>query len=145
MEYPLVKFEAWHMEALAHTDAVDGVFSVVLGPEMAQQLEQSDSWTMFSEEGDIVGCGGFLPQWAGRTLGWMYITERCAEVMLRVTRATKKAMDKYDGRLEITVKKDFESGHRWAKILGFHVENPPGILKGFGPGGEDHVSYVRFK
>jgi hypothetical protein len=45
------------------------------------------------------------------------------------------------GRLELTVRFDFDEGHRWAKMLGFKVETP--VMPFYGPEGEPHSMYVR--
>jgi hypothetical protein len=77
-------------------------------------------------------------------VAWTYMSPRSGRHMSFITRAVLRNLATIAGRIELTVRRDFEQGHRWARILGFAVENPPGILAGFGPMGEDHVSYVRF-
>jgi hypothetical protein len=43
-------------------------------------------------------------------------------------------------RVEITVKHDFEQGKKWAESLGFEQE---GLLRKYGPNGEDYFMYAR--
>lgn len=104
-------------------------------------LEQQNSWTVVVD-GEPVACGGTMMQWPGRHQAWMYLNKDSGQHMLLVTRAVRRALDKVAGRVELTVRSDFEQGHRWAKMLGFTVESPK--LEAFGPEGEDHTGYVRF-
>ena len=62
--------------------------------------------------------------------------------MVFIAGAVQRALGRVKGRVEFTVRADFEKGHRWAKMLGFTVESP--LLRAYGPLGEDHVGYVRF-
>ena len=144
MSYKFVPFEAWHMKAFAMVDSVDG-FNVtdIMQEQECAALERFTSWSLIDEDNDVVACGGLVPQWKGRYTAWMYITRKASKCMLRITRLVKAVLDDAEGRVEMTVRKDFSEGHRWAKLLGFEVENPPGILKQYGPFGEDHISYVR--
>lgn len=43
-------------------------------------------------------------------------------------------------RLSMTVREDYEEGHRWAESLGFSCE---GVLKNYAPGKVNHVLYAR--
>lgn len=104
-------------------------------------LEQQNSWTAVVD-GSPVACGGTMEQWHGRHQAWMYLNVKSGKHMVLVTKAVLKNLKKITGRVEFTVRSDFEQGHRWAKVLGFSVETPR--LQAFGPAGEDHVGYVRF-
>jgi len=106
-------------------------------------LEKQNSWTVVAD-GNPVACGGTLEQWPGRHIAWVYLNKETGAHMKFITRAVQKGMAKLKGRIEMTVRADFAQGHRWARILGFRIENEPGILRAFGPQGEDHVAYVRF-
>ncbi len=139
----LVPFEAWHMDALDSTDAVDGFGSEVVNKEASYALEQHDCWTLFDGGGEVIACGGFIKQWEGRHLGWMFVTKRSAKYMVRLTKILLAFIPDIKGRIDMTVRADFKPGHRWARILGFYIENEPGILKEYGPEGEDHIAYVR--
>jgi len=143
-EIKLVPFEAWHMDALENTDAVDGFSKgVVTDKNATRLLETQDCWTLFDNGGEVIACGGFLKQWERRYIGWMFVTQRSSKYMIRLTRILKIFIPDVKGRIDITVRADFKEGHRWAKMLGFEIENKPGILKQYGPEGEDHIAYVR--
>jgi hypothetical protein len=133
----IVPFKRWHIKWLLE-EGVPGFDATT-----AQALETADSWTVVVD-GNPVACGGTLEQWPGRHVAWMYLNSKTGPHMLKITRAVNLALSKVKGRIELTVVEDFAAGHRWAKMLGFSVENAPGVLKHFGPSGENHVAYVRF-
>ena len=99
------------------------------------------SWTAVVD-GEPIGCGGTIQQWPGRHIAWAYLGEASGPHMLSITRAVRRHLNSVSGRIEVTVRCDFEAGHRWAELLGFHIETP--ILERYGPEGEPHTSYVRF-
>ena len=138
MDRRLVPFQRWHMAWLQEGDSVPK-FDV----DTLLALEKQNCWTVVAD-GDPVACGGTLLQWPGRHQAWMYLNSKTGPHMRFITKAVKAGMDKLQGRIEMTVRADFAQGHRWARILGFRIENEPGILRAFGPEGEDHVSYVKF-
>ena len=127
---------AWLQEAGA---AACGV--TVMPLEVLMVLEKENSWTLVID-GDPVACGGTMRQWKGRHTAWMYLNFNTRRHMLAITRAVSDKLDQVGGRIEITVRRDFVVGHRWAKMLGFDVETP--VLEAYGPEGEDHVGYVKF-
>lgn len=141
MKYYVVKFEPWHLDNIV--EAEPGAKDLVRGTNYAQVLAQMpNSWTIVSSGGQVLWCGGTIPAWPGRNEAWSYVSEGAGPVMTRITRETRRMLDNAPGRTEITVDKTFTEGHRWARLLGFEVETP--LLRAYGPGGEDHVGYVRF-
>ena len=132
----VVPFRRWHLQWLYEDEVRHDVAT-----QMA--MEKDDSWTLVVN-GDPVACGGTMQQWPGRYIAWMYLNSKTGPHMRFITRAVRKHLDGVKGRVEFTVVRGFEQGYKWAKMLGFEVENPPGILKAYGPLGEDHVAYVRF-
>jgi hypothetical protein len=105
-------------------------------------LEHSGTaWTAVVD-GEPIGCGGTMQQWPGRHIAWAYLGQKTGPHMLAITRAVRKHLDTVKGRVELTVRCDFNAGHRWAEMLGFSIECP--ILERYGPEGEQHTSYVRF-
>lgn len=139
----VVPFQRWHIRWLAGKgQAVGG--NLEWTTDTLVQLEKQNSWTGVVN-GEVVACGGTIEQWQGRHLAWMYLDGDTGKHMLFITREVKKKLAALQGRIELTVRHDFETGHRWARLLGFEIENPPGILRAFGPFGEDHISYVRIR
>ena len=139
----VVPFRREHLEWIAAAGNTQlGVF--VLTPADMQALEAQNSWTLLISDGTPIGCGGTVEQWKGRHIGWAILRHDAGKHMKAITRVTRHVLELARGRIETTVRADFKNGHRWAKLLGFVVENPPGILKQYGPEGEAHVSYVMF-
>lgn len=143
--YRVVPFEAWHVEALSLAEDTEAGYSALLDPATHAPLEATQAWTVLSPGDDVVACGGTIRQWKGRYIAWAYMTPQTGRCMLRLTRLVREVLDEIVGRVEITVRADFDAGRRWAELLGFEVENPPGILRRYGPEGEDHISYVRVR
>jgi hypothetical protein len=140
MSYAVVPFKRWHLAWLEAGGDAEGGMSV-LGEEARAVLEQSDSHTITCD-GEVIACAGTLSQWPGRSIAWAYLHKRSAPHMLFVTKAVLAHVAKAKGRVEFTVRCDFEPGHRWAKMLGFQIETPE--MPGYGPEGEAHTAYVRF-
>ena len=134
----VVPFRRWHMAWLhAEGEAVGGM---LVDPGTLQVLEKLNSWTAVVDDAPVA-CGGTMLQWPGRHIAWAYLNQKTAPHMLWLTREAKKKLQRVDGRIEMTVRHDFEQGHRWASILGFKIETP--VLQAYGPLGENHVGYVR--
>jgi hypothetical protein len=98
-------------------------------------------WTLTWDEEPLL-CGGTIEQWPGRHIAFAYLNKTTGSHMIFTTKEAVRLLNNAKGRLEFTVRKDFEKGHRWARLLGFTVETP--LMRAFGPEGEDHVGYVKF-
>ena len=108
----------------------------------APGLELPTSWTVVVD-GDPIAIGGTWPIWPGRHIAWAAVSAKAAPHMLYVTRAAERILRAAPGRIEMTVREDFERGHEWARLLGFKVETPQ-MLR-YGRNGETHVGYVRIQ
>ena len=110
-------------------------------------LPDGDAWTVTADGAPIAVCG-LQPIWPGRTLawswigrdvcmrGWAYMSEAVREVI-----GARLALAKEAGRaLRIEATSSFPAGCDWLHKLGFEAE---GVLKAYGPAGEDHVLYSR--
>lgn len=138
----IVPFKRWHLAWLEAGGPAADSAGLLLGLDTLRYLEGTACWTA-AVDGHPVACGGFLEQWPGRALAWMYLNKDSGPHMRWLTREVERKLDEMHGRLEMTVRADFKAGHRWAKMLGFHIENPPGLMEAYGPEGEAHVAYVR--
>jgi len=140
LDYQLVPFKRWHVGWLVQAGVSEGGF---LQPdqEVLRLLEKlPNSWTMTLGADPLV-CGGTIEMWPGRHQAWAYLNKNTGRHMGAVTKRALDVLGSVDGRIEFTVRKDFEPGHRWAKIMGFSVESP--LMKGYDPDGSDHVGYFR--
>jgi hypothetical protein len=95
-------------------------------------------------DGEVLFCCGMAKCWEGRWVLWSMLSKKAAKHMLRITRISKRLIELHCnnyGRLEVTVRSDFEQAHRWVKMLGvpFHHHEEK-----FLPGGHDADIYVRF-
>ena len=136
----LKPFRAWHVDWLEQTGLPVGGWTRH-SPETLLALEQHRSWTAIDENGAPIACGGLVEIWPGRYSAWAYLNEMSAPHMLAVTRYALECLKEVKGRLELTVRCDFDEGHRWARMLGFHVETP--VMPFYGPEGEAHTMYIR--
>lgn len=140
MTRAIVPFRRWHLVWLLEAGAAVGG-QAQFDIDALMTLEKQDSWTAVID-GQPMACGGLLLQWPGRYTAWTYLNELAGPHMRFITRAVQEKLDRIVGRVETTVRSDFEKGHRWMRILGFEVETER--MKGYGPEGEDHTGYVRF-
>jgi hypothetical protein len=136
----VVPFKRWHLAWLESTGVAPGGKGHALDDLTLEYLERCGSWTGVCD-GEPIACAGFIEQWPGRTIAWAYLNRDSAQHMLFITRRVREALSKIKGRIELTVRCDFDIGHRWARMLGFNVETY--VMKAYGPEGEDHTSYVR--
>ena len=139
MTRAVVPFRRWHLAWLLEAGkAVGGQAQFDIDTLLT--LEKHNNWTVVID-GEPMACGGTLQQWPGRHIAWMYLNAKSGPHMRYLTRVVKEGLEKVVGRVEFTVRRDFDLGNRWAQMLGFEVEAP--VLRAFGPDGEDHVGYVR--
>lgn len=140
VEYLVKPFRAHHYEWLRESNPTADGGMFVATREMLVQLEQQNSWTGVVD-GTPIACAGTYVQWPGRHTAWAYLGKNTGPHMKWITKAVIANLAGVKGRIELTVRADFELGQRWARMLGFEVESP--CLKAFGPLGEDHVGFVR--
>jgi hypothetical protein len=141
MSYLIVPFKRWHFYSLADAGSpAGGLF--VPDQDTVAAMESAPNIVTLTEDSLPVGAGGTLELWPGRHMAWAILPPISGPHMLAVTREAYKRVRIPPGRIEMTVKRDFDIGHRWAKMLGFELETP--VLRGYGPGGVDFTGYVRF-
>ena len=140
LDLRVVPFRAHHYEWLRESNPTADGGMFVATPAILAQLEAQRSWTGVANGNPIV-CAGMIQQWPGRYMAWAYLGENARDYMVWITKQTIALLDKMKGRVEMTVRADFERGQRWARMLGFYAETP--CLKAYGPQGEDHIGFVR--
>jgi hypothetical protein len=143
VSYATVPFKRWHLAWLQEDGDAEGGMGAYVSQEDLPYLERMNSYTFICDDKPIL-CGGTMRQWRNRHMGWAYLNKHSGQHMLAITRAAIAHLDAVVGRIDFTVRRDFAAGHRWARLLGFVVENPPGILTAYGPEQEDHIAYWRF-
>lgn len=136
----VVPFRRWHYNWLTDANPMADGGSFIAVDGVLAQLEGQNSWTGV-KDGDPIVCAGTIQQWPGRHQAWAYMGKGTGPHMVWITKAVLANLAVVKGRIEMTVRADFEPGRRWAKMLGFELETP--CLKGYGPYGEDHVGFAR--
>lgn len=102
------------------------------------------AWTGIID-GKVVGCGGFVPVWAGRSICWAFFGKFPQREWSRVVRRIRVTLDTEHGmgvrRIEAYVHRNHGNGCRLADILGFKIE---GLMQAFTTEG-DAFMYARVR
>jgi len=101
--------------------------------------DSPNNWTLLLDDTPLL-CGGTLPQWPGREMSWAFLNKHSGPHMTAVVREARRIIRRPQCRIDMTVRKDFVAGHKFARILGYRVETP--LMESYGPEGESHVGYV---
>lgn len=131
-----------HLRDLVLQDAQSYLGPVLAEPGMADRLAHGESYTVMAGEGNDVrpiACVGVIDQWKGRCIAWALLASDAGKWMLGLTRIIARMLLTRAGRVETSVKSDFEAGHRWAQLLGFVRE---GRMRRWHEG-EDYDLYAR--
>jgi RimJ/RimL family protein N-acetyltransferase len=124
------------------TDVFDG--DPVL--EITGIAELSSAVTLLeADTGYVVAVGGVLPLWKGVGDVWMVgsdLVPKYPRAIYRLARAMLREASKglTLRRLQCTVDPRYEEHVRFIERLGFTSE---GLMRKFGPHGEDHVRYAK--
>ncbi len=100
-----------------------------------------------SETGEILAIAGVQIFWGGVAEVWTITSRYADKYSVGFARAIKECMEFYIKsldlrRLQATCPKSMPCGDRWFKFLGFEKE---GLMKNFGPEGEDYYLFARVK
>lgn len=141
-------FQPWHLEKMApQSEQLPEV-------ELLRNITP-DQWSKITRQGltfsaidgdRIIFCCGLIPKWHGRAQGWTVFADNITRrEMLFIHRMSKILLEQWQSseefrRIETTVRAEFDAGHRWAKMLGFH---PEGLMSLYDPLGRAYVLYSR--
>lgn len=139
MRHKVVPFQPWHLKWVVEGGSTEGIG---LFNDAALDLIPTDNAKTVVVDDAVMACLGTIQFWQGRHEAWASISTKSGPFMRAVTSAARDIIRAVPGRVECTVRTDFMQGNRWVKLLGFEIENPPGVLKGYGPYGEDHHAYA---
>jgi len=146
----VVPFESFHLTLLHETQGV-------INPMDQQHLTREETelfgdalepyennFTGF-DDGQVVGCAGFIPVSKGVASAWAYLGELTKRNRFEVTKLIMRTCDKLlsDGtfhRIHTLVKADHVMGRRWAEAMKFEQES---VVASFGPNREDYITYRR--
>ena len=102
----------------------------------------------FLHEGRPIAAVGVTPCWPGRGQAWTILSDEVIrDHGLSLTRMTRWHLNDVTERgklrrIEATVRAGHRAGHRWMHALGFKRE---GLMRRYGPEGEDHHLYARLR
>lgn len=92
----------------------------------------------------VVACAGIIPVWDNRAAAWAWLGDTARHHLVPITRAIVRFLDMQPcRRVEISVDRDFVQAHRWARMLGFHLE--AGRMRAYRPDGGDCSLYARVR
>ena len=103
--------------------------------------QMGETWHVLLD-GKVVAFGGHFPAWAGRNVVWGYLSKDAGPAIRAMTRYIRAELEAASvQRFEAYVARNFKSGHRWIRLLGFKSE---GTLRKIAHG-TDYTMYARVK
>lgn len=100
------------------------------------------AWTA-EHDGEIIACGGLMPQWEHRAIAWMIIGENAGPHFVALHRHVYRGLVKAPyRRIEAHVDVGFAAGVKWMKMLGFELE---AYKRAYRPDGADMLQFVRIR
>tara|TARA_Y100001951_G_C11216315_1_gene225989 strand:+ start:235 stop:726 length:492 start_codon:yes stop_codon:yes gene_type:complete len=139
----LIAFEAWHLDWL-DSNNINGLgLANIISESDAKLIETvCTSWTGI-QDGKIVGCGGFTPQWTGVADIWMYLQPDAFKRKKVALKLMKYVLNdiierKQFHRIQAVVLKDYKEGIRFAEFFGFKNE---GLMRQYSMNKEDFHRY----
>lgn len=138
--FRVVPFKAEHLAAMK-LQALQMHLSDWVSRDQALALEESPSYTALVDDVPV-GAAGIIPMWTGRAVAWAFFAKTSNANFLKCHQAIKRFLNGcYVQRIEMTVDCAWPAAHRWARLLGFHVECER--MKHYSPDGGDCALYVR--
>lgn len=139
----LVPFDPWHLVQMKRKETPDGVSFLSIAQLLAKGKEKMNgpSYTLFNDDGRIVGCGGLVVLWNGVGEGWGVPADIIKDYGKEVYEASLNFIAEQRNvfhRIQATVVCGFEIGEKYLTALGFEYE---GILRKYGADGKDHKMF----
>jgi hypothetical protein len=143
MKVEVVPFKGEYLRRMALKQTSRYNLSLIT-EEAFEQLEKNEFNYTFLMDGRPVFCGGIVTFWPGRGEVWAFLDEVCRSEFILIHKMVVRYLKVFPHkRLEATVEKEFEPGHRWMRLLGFNVEAP--LLRAYYPQGTDGVLYAKVR
>ncbi len=138
----VVPYKAEHLLALQVQPGQLGTAGFIT-PEYARALEDENAFTLLVD-GQALAVGGVKEIWPGRAFVWSWIDRRAGAHFAAVHHAAKQILAAAPyRRIEADVPCGFTAGHRWLRLLGFHLE--AACMMAYQPDGADCSLYARVK
>jgi hypothetical protein len=142
----IVPFESWHLGLieLREHDRRAVAFGDDLVARGNAYLRSGPSFTGI-QKGRIVVIAGIVRLWTGVGGGWSLTSPLVEKLPVAFHRAVRRNILELEEklclhRLQITVQASHVVSQRWVERLGFRFE---GVLKKYGPDGEDYLLFAR--
>lgn len=137
----IIDFKPWHATVFDAEGQPE--LSGISIPDNAQSLVGAGPCFTGTDDNDtIVGCGGLAQIWPGRYLMWALLSKESGKHMVSITKMAKRLLRLCEGRIEVIVRSDYQTGERWVQMLGFEWHHHEEL---FLPGGHDADIYMRFQ
>lgn len=123
--------------------------AAMVGVSWAQSVRDAaqvgPTWTALSDDGRVLGIGGFSLPWRWRAQAWCFLAPAIPRpAWVAIHRQVRWRTDCLPSlgvhRAEMHVALGFAAGRRWAEMLGYREE---ALCRGWGPGGEDFWQFAR--
>lgn len=144
--YKIIPFEAPHIRLIRNVD--ESKFYGISNEQMIRYSHEAQksgpAWTVITD-GEVILCGGAKIVMPGMGEAWTYFSEDIHSHALAVHRIVKKMLqfiiDEHKlRRIQAISKETVPDAGRWLEALGFQKE---GVLRKFGPEGDNFVLYAR--
>lgn len=114
----------------------------VATPRYAAELAAHGESFTVTDGPDIIAVIGLIRQWDGCERAYALLSDKAGPSMLSITRQVRAYLEKCTvRRVEAAVQRNFEAGHRWARLLGFQ---PEGWMRKYW-NDEDAMLYARVR
>lgn len=136
----VTRFEIEHANVLLSYKGMEEV-RLHVKPHHLENLRLSgNSYSLLSDE-RVIACGGVAEYWKNRAEAWVIFAPDYRRYAKSVHRAAKHFLETCPyRRIEAAVDVGFHAGHRWAKALGFKLENP--CARAYQQNGRDSAIYA---
>ena len=113
--------------------------------EMFANYKNAVGYTAF-HDGTIVALGGVHIMWEGVAEGWFIMSKNAYQLPISMARATANLIDSFYNdnklvRIQASVNVNDNKSISFAIWLGFKEE---GVMKQYGPNGDDYIRLARF-
>ena len=144
----VIQFEKFHMDLISPREYEQDMIEFMGIDRFNSMVDiyslNSKAFTAI-KDGQVLCCGGVFKMWDKVGEVWIFSSEAMNENMFGMGRVIlncfKTQFEEFD-RVQAAVKKKFDKATRLAEFVGMQ---PEGILRKFGPDGEDYVMYGRVK
>ena len=138
----LVQFEPFHVERMELQPRQKRAVSYSTRQYLGYLKEMGPCVTAIDGE-NVLGCGGVIEWHMGTGTLWLYVCADIKRHAVRLHRAVARLLETVQlRRIEATTEVDWVESCRWLQLLGFEYE---GLMRKYGPFGEDHARFARIR